>query len=105
MHFGSLKLIFNLKFSVYHHNRIISPDTQLLEIAVVFLPVKFTCKDLTHTLSTHAHHYVTSRAAATKSFTSHLFPDHTQIQVIFMQVSVSCVVRFACSLPREEFTQ
>ena len=64
MHFGSLKLIFNLKFSVYHHNRIISPDTQLLEIAVVFLPVKFTCKDLTHTLSTHAHHYVTSRAAA-----------------------------------------
>lgn len=100
MHIGSPELVFDLKISVYHHNPILSPDTQLLETAVVFLPMKLTCKDSTHTFSSHAHHDVTSRAAAGEALTKLLFPDHNQIQV--MQVSVSGVVRYPVLLPRKE---
>lgn len=81
MHIGSPELVFDLKISVYHHNPILFPDTQLLQTAVVFLPMKCTCKDSTHTFSSPAHRNVTSRAAAAEALTKLLFPDHNQIQV------------------------
>lgn len=90
MHIGPPELVFDLKISVYHHDPILSPDTQLLETAVVFLPMELTCKDSTRTLSSHAHHDVTSRAAAAEALTKLLFPDHNQLQVIYAGFGFGC---------------